>query len=129
MTETTVLVIEDDPQLNELYSQWLAASFDVKSATDGTEGLSKLDDDVDVVLLDRELPDVSGDTILASQDDRNVDCLVGVVSGIRPDIDTLHMDFDAYLEKPVREGQLERFVNGMLEEDTVGVAKIQGATL
>lgn len=57
-----VLVIDDEPAIVELFTEYLRAQgFDVVSAGGGEEGLQRLTaDKPDVVLLDMRMPDVDG---------------------------------------------------------------------
>ncbi len=60
-----VLVVEDEEMVAELYLNWLQdEGFDADVALGGVEGLRKIDGDVDVVLLDRRMPDLPGDCLL-----------------------------------------------------------------
>lgn len=61
-----ILVVEDDPQLQELYSTELRTGGYVPIiAKDGKEGLSKiLDEDYSLVLLDLMLPVLDGISVL-----------------------------------------------------------------
>jgi DNA-binding response OmpR family regulator len=70
-------------------------------AYDGESALEELDDDVDVVLLDRLMPGVSGDDVLSEMDDRGLDPQVAMITAVEPDFDVLAMGFDDYLVKPV----------------------------
>ncbi len=61
LREPGVLVVEDDRELARVYSIWLdEAGFDVDVAHDGEEALNKVDEDLDVILLDRRMPAFSG---------------------------------------------------------------------
>ncbi|QKY19254.1 response regulator [Halolamina sp. CBA1230] len=95
-----VLVVEDAPDVAETYRRWLASSYEVRVAEDGETALSRLDESVDVVLLDRMMPETSGDEVLAEIRKRGIDCRVAMVSAVDPDFDVLEMGFDAYLTKP-----------------------------
>ena len=113
--EPVVLVVEDDPDLANLYSRWLDARYAVRVATNGTEALELLDDDVSVVLLDRRMPGMSGDEVLAEVRERGYDCQVAVVTGVEPDFDIIEMGFDDYLVKPISESALNETVIRLLE--------------
>jgi len=110
-----VLIVEDEPDVAETYNLWLADEYDVRMAEDGDEGLAKLDDSVDVVLLDRMMPGLSGDEVLARIRERGLDCRVAMVTAVEPDFDILEMGFDAYLCKPVRSEQLHDTVSNLRE--------------
>jgi DNA-binding response OmpR family regulator len=118
MTDSTapvVLIVEDEPDVAETYNLWLADDYDVRVAKDGDEGLAKLDDDVDVVLLDRMMPGLSGDEVLARIRDRELGCRVAMVTAVEPDFDILEMGFDAYLSKPIRSDEIHSTVEKLLE--------------
>lgn len=113
MTEagpTTVLVVDDEPSLVDLYRRWLDGDHDVRTATGGTEALDELTADVDVVLLDRQMPGLSGDDVLDAIREREVDCRVAMVTATDPGLDVVDLPFDDYLTKPVSEAELRRAV-------------------
>lgn len=120
----TVLVVEDERAMVEIYDLWLDDRFDVRTALDGEAALSSLDDSVDVVLLDRMMPGISGDEVLARINDRDIDCRVAIVSALDPDFDIVREGFDAYLTKPVGEEALIETVETLLRrseyDDRVG---------
>ncbi|MFB6256810.1 MAG: HalX domain-containing protein, partial [Haloplanus sp.] len=109
-----VLVVEDDRSTADLYAEWLGGSYDVETAYDGTEALERLDETVDVVLLDRMLPGLSGGDVLEAIRDADVDPRVAMVSAVTPDLDVVQMGFDAYLEKPIEATELHETVERML---------------
>jgi DNA-binding response OmpR family regulator len=118
MTDSTapvVLIVEDEPDVAETYNLWLADDYDVRIAENGDEGLDKLDEAVDVVLLDRMMPGLSGDEVLERIRDRNLGCRVAMVTAVEPDFDILEMGFDAYLSKPIRSDELHSTVEKLLE--------------
>jgi len=99
-----VLVVEDEPDLADLYAAWLGDEYRVRTAYGGQEALDELDeadDEVDAILLDRRMPGLSGDEVLAAVRERGIDCRVAMVTAVEPDFDILKMGFDDYLVKPV----------------------------
>ena len=112
--DTGVLIVEDDPDLADLYARWVGAEHDARVAYDGQEALEKLDTEVDVVLLDRMMPGLSGDTALERIRERGVDCRVAMVTAVEPDFDVIEMGFDAYLTKPVAEADLLETIDRLL---------------
>ncbi|QLH83907.1 HalX domain-containing protein [Halosimplex pelagicum] len=113
-----VLIVEDEPDVAETYNLWLADDYEVRMAGSGDEGLAELDDEVDVVLLDRMMPGLSGDEVLERIRERGLDCRVAMVTAVEPDFDILEMGFDAYLCKPIRSQQLHDTVENLLERST-----------
>ncbi|MDY6779985.1 MAG: response regulator [Halobacteria archaeon] len=110
----TVLIVDDEENVAEAYSLWLSENYDTRTAYDGDEALEKLDDDVDVILLDRRMPNLSGDDTLDKIREHGYDCRVAMVTAVDPDFDILEMGFDAYLTKPVTEDELNETVERLL---------------
>ena len=110
----TVLVVEDERELADLFADWLADSYDVRTAYSAADALDELDEDVDVVLLDRRLPERSGDDVLDTIRERGLDCQVAMVTAVDPDFDTLELGFDSYVVKPVERDELEALVKQLL---------------
>ncbi|RLM94770.1 response regulator [Halobellus sp. Atlit-38R] len=113
-----VLVVEDEPDLADLYATWLRDDYRVRVAYGGREALDELDDQVDVVLLDRRMPDLSGDEALEAIRDRGVECRVAMVTAVEPDFDIVKMGFDDYLVKPVSRESLKETVENLLLRNT-----------
>ncbi len=110
-----VLIVEDEPDVAETYRLWLDDDYEVRLAENGDEGLAKLDADVDVVLLDRMMPGLSGDEVLERIRDGDLECRVAMVTAVEPDFDILEMGFDAYLSKPIKSDELHDTVENLLE--------------
>jgi DNA-binding response OmpR family regulator len=112
-----VLVVEDEPDLADLYAAWLGDEYRVRTAYGGQEALEQLDeadDDVDAILLDRRMPGLSGDEVLSAVRERGINCRVAMVTAVEPDFDILKMGFDDYLVKPVTSDTLKETVVGLL---------------
>lgn len=112
-----VLVVEDEPDLADLYAAWLGDEYRVRTAYGGQEALEELDEvdnEVDAILLDRRMPGLSGDEVLAAVRERGIDCRVAMVTAVEPDFDILKMGFDDYLVKPVTSDTLRETVEGLL---------------
>ena len=112
-----VLVVEDEPDLADLYAAWLGDEYRVRTAYGGREALDQIDeadDEVDAILLDRRMPGLSGDEVLTAVRDRGIDCRVAMVTAVEPDFDILEMGFDDYLVKPVTSDTLRETVEGLL---------------
>ncbi|MFB6123307.1 MAG: response regulator transcription factor [Haloferacaceae archaeon] len=114
----TVLIVEDERALADLFSNWLDDEFAVRTAYDGEEALEKFDGDVDVVLLDRRMPGLSGDDVLERIRKRGIDCRVVMVTAVAPDFDIIDMGFDEYLVKPVDRSTMVDTVERMLSRST-----------
>jgi CheY-like chemotaxis protein len=115
--EPTVLVADDEQRVVEVYSLWLAEEYDVRTATGGREAVELVDGTVDVVLLDRRMPDMTGDEVLRQIRQEGYDCRAGMVTAVDPDFDIVEMDFEAYLTKPITDDDLRDTVEELLALD------------
>jgi two-component system response regulator AdeR len=113
--DPVVLLVEDETDVAETYRLWLEEAYEVRVAQDGDEGLARLDASVDVVLLDRMMPGLSGDEVLEHIREEGLGCRVAMVTAVEPDFDILEMGFDAYLSKPVEGEKLRNTVENLLE--------------
>jgi len=113
--DATVLVVDDNRAVADTYAAFLREDYDVRTAYDGREALETVDADVDVVLLDRRMPDVSGDEVLAEIRSRALDPRVVMLTAVDPDFDIVDMAFDAYVVKPVERADVTGVVAEMCE--------------
>ena len=110
----SVLVVDDEQDIADLYARWLETDYDVGVAYTGADALEALDPAVDVVLLDRRIPDVHGDVVLERIHEEDLDCQVAMVTAVEPDLDVLDLGFDDYLVKPVTGEALRETVEKLL---------------
>jgi DNA-binding response OmpR family regulator len=110
----TVLIVEDNRALADMYAEWLAETHSVIVAYDGDEAIDSLSERIDVVLLDRIMPERSGESVLETIRSRELDCRVGIVTAVEPQFDILELGFDDYIVKPVLKGDLYHIVEQLL---------------
>jgi len=115
--QATILVVDDERDIADLYTTWLEMDHEVLTAYNGQEALDSISPDVDIVFLDRQMPDYSGDEVLERVRDRGLDCRVVMVTAVDPGFDILEMAFDDYLTKPVMREDLSEAVESMRERD------------
>lgn len=113
-TPATVLVVDDEEAYVDAYATWIGERYRVKTATSGESAIEQLDTDVDVVLLDRRMPGLSGDEVLRTIRNRGFDCRVAMITAVEPDFDIVGMGFDEYLVKPVSRKDLFDVVETLL---------------
>lgn len=113
--ERVVLVAEDDRRVAEMHTVWLEDEYTVRTAYDGEQALQKLDTDVDVVVLDRRMPGLSGDEVLDWIRSQQYDCRVAMLTSQDPKADILDLGFDEYVSKPVLKDDLRELVDDLLE--------------
>lgn len=109
-----VLVVDDDEDLADTCEYWLRDDYDVRVAYGGQEALDAADETVDVVLLDRRMPTVSGDDVLERLEERGLDCRIAMMTAVEPDTDIVDMEFDDYLVKPVTKTDVRETVEELL---------------
>jgi DNA-binding response OmpR family regulator len=113
-SDATVLVADDEKDVADVYALRLRNEYQTETAYGGTEALEKVGEDVDVILLDRRMPDVSGDEVLAEIRERNLDTRVIMITAVDPDFDILDMPFDDYLCKPIDKDDLVAAIDQQL---------------
>ena len=113
-SDATVLAVDDEPDLAELYRVYLDSAYDVRVATGGDEAIDLMDDEVDVVLLDRRMPDMSGHEVLNEIRSEGYDARVAMLTAVEPDVDIVEMPFDDYKTKPVSKEDLLTLVEVLL---------------
>lgn len=112
--EGTVLIVDDDREVARTYRRYLEDAYAIREAYDGEEALDTLDDDVDVVLLDRLMPGTSGGEVLDRIREQEYDVRVAMVTAVDPDFDIVDMGFDDYITKPTTRDELRRTVGELL---------------
>jgi DNA-binding response OmpR family regulator len=105
-TEPRVLIVDDEAEVADVYALRLRAEYDTETAYGGKEALESVGESVDVVLLDRRMPRVSGDDVLSTIRERGLDIRVIMNTAVDPDFDIVDMPFDDYLCKPVQKEDL-----------------------
>ncbi|WP_290810140.1 HalX domain-containing protein [Halovivax sp.] len=111
--EPEVLVVDDEARLADLFAAWIGTERSVETAYDGEEALETMADSVEIVLLDRRMPGLSGDEVLDEVREAGYDCRVVMVTAVDPDFDIIEMRFDDYLVKPVSKDELLEMVESV----------------
>jgi len=109
-----VLVVDDESDVADAYAAQLEDRYTVLTAYSGQQALETADETVDVVLLDRRMPGVSGDEVLEKIRERDLDCRVAMVTAVDPDFDVIEMPFDDYVTKPISREELFETIEKLL---------------
>ena len=112
--EATVLVADDERELADLYAEYLRDSYDVDVAYSGEEAVEMVSDTYDVILLDRRMPVVSGNEVLAAIEEQHIDSRVAMVTAVNPDFDIIDLGIDDYIVKPVTKQEVHDTVERLL---------------
>ena len=113
-----VLIVDDEEDVAETYGLRLQTTYQTRLAFGGEEALDAMDDDVDAVLLDRRMPDMHGDDVLAELRERGYDVPIVMATAVDPDLNILEMDFDDYLCKPIFGETLRETLDNHLDGQT-----------
>jgi CheY-like chemotaxis protein len=114
MTKPLAFIIEDDPQLSNIFTLALEHDFEVQAIIDGDEALARLEKETPhIVLLDLNLPNVSGGTILSyiRSQKRLKDIPVILCTADERQADLLQSKADFILLKPVSPIQLRQMAS------------------
>jgi DNA-binding response OmpR family regulator len=112
--DATVLVVDDEAEVADVYALRLRDQYETETAYGGRAALERLDEDVDVVLLDRRMPDIGGDEVLEEIRGRDISTRVIMITAVDPDFDIIDMPFDDYLCKPVEKEDLVAAIDQQL---------------
>lgn len=115
--DPSILVVEDEDDLADMYAAYLDDQYDVTVAYSGQEALDTVDDTYDIVLLDRRMPVVSGNEVLAYIEEEGFECRVAMVTAVNPDFDIIDLRIDDYLVKPVSRDAVQQTVERLLTLD------------
>jgi DNA-binding response OmpR family regulator len=114
--EVRVLIVEDEADLADMYGAYLS-EYNIDIAYGGDEALDSLSDEYNVILLDRRMPVVSGNEVLAGIEESKIDCRVAMVTAVDPDFDIIDLRIDDYVVKPVTRAELCETVDRLLKLD------------
>lgn len=109
-----VAVVEDESDFAELYAEWLQDAYRVRTARSSSDAKEIISEDTDVVLLDRILPDISGDELLDWIREEGYPARVAMITGVAPDFDVIEMGFDTYIQKPISRREIRDTVRMLL---------------
>lgn len=108
---STVLIVEDEKNLADLFGIWLQEQFEVHVAYSGEDALEIFaEESIDIVLLDRRMPGLSGTEVLQSIRENGDAQQVIMVTAVQPTEDLASIDVDDYLLKPIDRTKLLRAV-------------------
>jgi len=113
----SVLVVEDEPDLADMYASYMADALDSDIAYSGEEALEMLDDSYDVVLLDRRMPVISGNEVVAYIEEQGLDLRVALVTAVDPDFDIIDLQIDDYIVKPATKRDIQKTVERLRKLD------------
>jgi len=112
--QPSVLIVDDEERVANTYDLRLGSGYDTEVALSGEQAVQTVDEQTDVVLLDRRMPGMTGDEVLGQIRKRGLECRVVMLTAVDPDFDIADMDIDDYVVKPVDKEELRGVVDRAL---------------
>lgn len=109
-----VLIVDDEERVANTYDLRLGTAYNTEVVLSGEQAIQAVDEDTDVVLLDRRMPGMAGDEVLEQIRKRGLDCRIVMLTAVDPDFDIADMDIDDYVVKPVDKDELRTVVDRAL---------------
>jgi DNA-binding response OmpR family regulator len=113
----TVLIADDEAALTDSMAVWLSDHYRVRTAYTGHEALREFDPTVDVVLLDRHMPGLSGKRVMEELNETDVNPRVALLTATSADDfgpEVEELGFDSLLTKPISRDELLEAVSALL---------------
>ena len=121
MDKPSILLVDDDKNTaNGLRKILLQDGYDASCAYTGKEALSLIEtENLDIVITDMKLPDISGFSIIEKVKKKDINTAVVMItafSSIQTAIDAMKKGADDYLTKPVNIDELELILKKIWEK-------------
>lgn len=129
----TILIIEDDNDINNLLKEVLNKHFNVYQAFNGSQGLKIMKEQhIDLILLDLMLPDITGENLIVLLKEQNSAPIIVLTA--KADVDVLvkvlEIGADDYIAKPFDTKEVVARIFKQLKTTTAPqVISIDGLTL
>lgn len=112
--KATVLILEDEQMVADIFADYFSESYHTQYVPTGTEALEAYTADTDLVIIDRKLGGMSGDTVADRIRAEHEQQLLLCVSGVEPDNGIYEQAYDDYIHKPVEETEMRARVELLL---------------
>lgn len=124
---STILIIEDDKDINEMLTKLLTNNnYNVLNAYSGTEGVLVHNDNIDLILLDLMLPGKNGEEIIRElKNKNNVPVIVmSAIQDIDKKVDLFDLGANDYLTKPFHNDELLARIKVQLRDKNNTISNI-----
>ncbi|WP_340098310.1 response regulator transcription factor [Salinibaculum salinum] len=98
--ETTVLFVDDEPDLLEVYELLCESEYNVLTAEGGEEALETFGEHIDFAFFDRRMPKMTGDEVIETLRDEGYETPMGIISAVDPEEEP-SAGYASYLTKPI----------------------------
>lgn len=114
-TDPVVLIVEDESSLVEIYSHWLADDYQIRTAETGQRALELVDETVDLMVLDRLMPAMTGREVIDVVRERGLACKIVMATAVESNFDLIEAGADAAITKPITKDELLSVVSQMID--------------
>lgn len=124
---STILIIEDDKDINEMLTRLLTNNnYNVLNAYSGTEGMLVHNDNIDLILLDLMLPGKNGEEIIRElKNKNNVPVIVmSAIQDIDKKVDLFDLGANDYITKPFHNDELLARIKVQLRDKSNTISNI-----
>ncbi|MEF8786465.1 MAG: response regulator [Haloarculaceae archaeon] len=108
--ETTVLFVDDEPDLLEVYKLLCESEYNVLTAEGGKEALETFGEHIDFAFFDRRMPEMTGDEAIEALREQGYETPVGIISAVDPEAESSGA-YTSYLTKPIDADQIQDTVS------------------
>lgn len=116
----TILIVDDEPESIQVLQRFLSKKYNVLTADTGTKALGTLNQtNVDLMLLDLGLPDISGIAVLEKMKETSCETDVLVISGsrdIKMAVKAMKLGAYNYIEKPPNFEEVSMVIKEIFEK-------------
>lgn len=113
-----ILLVDDEQDIVDICQTYFEyEGYHVTTASNGEEALSKLDETIDLIVLDIMMPNVNGYEVIKEMKDRNLDIPFIYMSAKTQEQDTIYaltLGADDYIKKPFSPRELVLRANNLL---------------
>lgn len=109
VTGLTVLFVDDEPELLDIYKIRYGSEYEVLTAKSGMEALETFDDHIDIAFFDRRMPGMSGDEAICEIRKDGYQTPIGIISAVDAEAN-IEIDYDVYITKPIDEDRIREAI-------------------
>lgn len=108
--DTTVLFVDDEPELLEIYEHMYGTRYDIRTASSAADALEQFGPHIDFAFFDRRMPEISGEEVVQTLRDEGYGTPMGFISAVDPSTDP-DVEHETYLVKPIDREAIHRTID------------------
>lgn len=115
-----VMIVEDERMVASILVDYFSDSYNVQFVQTGEKAVDRYTEETDLLVLDRKLEGMSGDTAASQIRAEHEEALIIAVSGVKPDDSIVELSVDDYLYKPVLKDEVRNRLELLLNRAELG---------